>query len=153
MLRNFNDRDRCRILHLDRTVTKQIFNFQSRIGQNSGSPEYHFGTQIYQLSDGPSNSSKGLAICELWQSETRPVAESAFLADHTFLYKIGFWQNFAGTSPETSYTKNVTNELIFLLVTNTTHLDIRFGCYGILNSCFSFGQVMDRLDCMCLVRF
>jgi hypothetical protein len=53
--------------------------------------QIHFGQQLSQLSDGPSNSSKRLAICELQQSETRPVAESAFLADHTFLYKIGFW--------------------------------------------------------------
>jgi hypothetical protein len=58
---------------------------------NSGCPEYHFGRQHSQISDGPSNGSKRLAICELRQSETRPVTESAFLADHTFLYKIGFW--------------------------------------------------------------
>jgi hypothetical protein len=30
-------------------------------------------------------------ICELWQSQNRPVAETIFLADHTFLYKIGSW--------------------------------------------------------------
>jgi hypothetical protein len=36
------------------------------------------------------NGSKRLAIFELRQSETRPVAESAFLADHTFLYKTSF---------------------------------------------------------------
>jgi hypothetical protein len=57
------------------------------------------------------------------------------------------------TSPETSFTKNVSNELIFLLVTHTTRFDIRFGCYGMLKSCFSSGQVMDRLDGGCLVRF
>jgi hypothetical protein len=56
------------------------------------------------------------------------------------------------TSPETSYTKNIINELSFLLVTHTTHFDMRFGRYGALKICFSFGQVMDILDCMCLVR-
>jgi hypothetical protein len=47
------------------------------------------------------------------------------------------------TSPETSHTKNVANELSFQLVTHTTHFDIRFGCYGLLKSCFSFGHVID----------
>jgi hypothetical protein len=37
------------------------------------------------------------------------------------------------TSLETLYTKNVTSELSFLLVTHTTYFDIRFGRYGILN--------------------
>jgi hypothetical protein len=69
---------------------EQIFNFQPQIGQNSGSPKYRFGIQLSQLSDGPLNRSNRLAICELRQLETRPVAETAFLADHTFLYKIGF---------------------------------------------------------------
>jgi hypothetical protein len=57
------------------------------------------------------------------------------------------------TSLETLHTKNVTNELSFLLVTHTTHLDIRFGCYGNLKSYFSSGHVMDRLNCSCSVRF
>jgi hypothetical protein len=56
-------------------------------------------------------------------------------------------------SPETSYTKNVANELSFQLVIYMTHFDIRFGRYDILNSCFSSGQVMDRSDCRCSVRF
>jgi hypothetical protein len=73
--------------------------------------------------------------------ETRSVAETAFLADHTFLYKTSFWQNIAMTSPETSYMKNVTNKLSFLLITHMTHFNIRFGRYGILNSYFSSGQV------------
>jgi hypothetical protein len=89
------------------------------------------------------NGSKWLAICELRQSETRSVAESAFLADHTFLYKTGFWRNFTMTSSETSYMKNVANELRFLLVTHTTCFDIRFGRYGALKFCFSSGQAMD----------
>jgi hypothetical protein len=42
--------------------------------------------------------------------------------------------------------RNVANEISFLLVTHMTHFDIRFGCYGILKSCFSSGRVMDRLD-------
>jgi hypothetical protein len=48
------------------------------------------------------------------------------------------------TSPETLYTKNVTNKLRFLLVTHTTCFDIRFGRYGILKSGFSSGQILDR---------
>jgi hypothetical protein len=50
------------------------------------------------------------------------------------LYRSGFWRNFAMISPETSYTKNVANELSFLLVTHVTWFDIRFGLYGILMS-------------------
>jgi hypothetical protein len=57
------------------------------------------------------------------------------------------------TSPETSYMKNVANKLRFLVVTQTICFDIRFGRYGMLKSCFSSGQAMDRLDCRCLVRF
>jgi hypothetical protein len=34
------------------------------------------------------------------------------------------------TSPETSYTKDVANELRFLLVTHMTCFDIWFGSYG-----------------------
>jgi hypothetical protein len=49
------------------------------------------------------------------------------------------------TSPETSYTKNVTNELIFLLVTHMTCFDIRFGRYGYLKSGFSARQILDSL--------
>jgi hypothetical protein len=89
----------------------------------------------------------------LRQLETRLVAETTFLADHTFLYKTYFWQNFAKTSLETLHTKNVANELSFLLVTHVTHFDIRFGHYSILESFFSYEQVMDRLDCRCSVRF
>jgi hypothetical protein len=44
------------------------------------------------------------------------------------------------TSSETSDMKYVVNELNFLLVTHMTHFDIRFGRYGILNSCFSYGK-------------
>jgi hypothetical protein len=33
------------------------------------------------------------------------------------------------TSPETSYTKDVANELSFLLVTHMTCFDLRFGRY------------------------
>jgi hypothetical protein len=84
-------------------------------------------------------------VCELRQSETRPIAESLFLADHIFLYKTGFWRNFAMTSPDTSYTKDVTIELIFLLVTHMTCFDIRFGRYGFLKSGFSARQILDSL--------
>jgi hypothetical protein len=130
-----------------------MFNFQTRIGRNSRSPEYHFGRQLSQLSDGPINGSNQLAICELRQSETRPDAEITFLADHMFLYKIGSWQNFTMTSLETSHTKNVANELSFPLVTHMTHFDIRFGCCGILKSYFSSERVMDILYCSCSARF
>jgi hypothetical protein len=92
-------------------------------------------------------------ICELRQSETQPVAETTFLADHTYLYETGFWQNFAMTSPETLHTKNVANEHSFPLVTHTTHFGIRFGRYGIWKYCSSSGQAKDRLDCICSVRF
>jgi hypothetical protein len=57
------------------------------------------------------------------------------------------------TSPETSHTKNVANELSFPLVTHMTHFGIRFGRYGILNYCSSSGQAKDRLDCIRSVRF
>jgi hypothetical protein len=69
------------------------------------------------------------------------------------LYKRGSWWNFAMTSPETSHMKKVTNKLSFPLVTHTTYFDIRLGCYGIWNSCFSFGHIMDRLDCSWSIRF
>jgi hypothetical protein len=59
----------------------------------------------------------------------------------------------SSSSQETSHLKNVANELSFPLVIDTTHFDIWFGRYGILNSCFSSGDVMDRLDCSCSVRF
>jgi hypothetical protein len=39
------------------------------------------------------------------------------------------------TSPETLHMKNVANELRFPLVTHMARFDIRFGRYGILNSC------------------
>jgi hypothetical protein len=70
---------------------KWIFNIRCRIGRNSKSPEYHFERQLSQLSNGLTNSSNRLAICELRQSETQPVAKIIFLADHTYLYKTGFW--------------------------------------------------------------
>jgi sorbitol-specific phosphotransferase system component IIA len=57
------------------------------------------------------------------------------------------------TSPETSYTKNVTNELSFLLVAHTTCFDIRFHCYVILKSGSISGQILDRLGHKCLIRF
>jgi hypothetical protein len=57
------------------------------------------------------------------------------------------------TSPETSYMKNVTNELSFMLVTHTTYFDRRFSHYSILNSGSSSGQISDRLGHKCLIRF
>jgi hypothetical protein len=77
-------------------------------------------------------NSTGLLNQEIW-------------ADCPFLYKSGFWQNFAITSPETLYTKNVVNKLSFLVVTHMTCLNIRFGRYGFLKSGFSARQIRDRL--------
>jgi hypothetical protein len=39
---NFDDRHHCCILFLDRTMVERIFNFQTRIGPNSGSPKYRY---------------------------------------------------------------------------------------------------------------
>jgi hypothetical protein len=140
-------------MFLDRIAMEPIFNFQTWIGRNSRSPEYHFGRHLSQLFDGPIHGSKWLVINELRQSETRPVAKTIFLADHNYMYNTGCWQNFAMTSPETLHTEKFTNELSLPLVTHTTHLDIRFGRYGILKSCFSSGHDLDRLDCWWSVRF
>jgi hypothetical protein len=57
------------------------------------------------------------------------------------------------TSTEISYTKNVTNELGFLLVNYTTCFNIGFGLYGILKSSSISGQILDRLGHKCLIRF
>jgi hypothetical protein len=57
------------------------------------------------------------------------------------------------TSPEILYTKNVVNELNFLLVTHTTCFDIRFDRDEFLKLGFSVGQILNRLVYRCLVRF
>jgi hypothetical protein len=49
------------------------------------------------------------------------------------------------TSPETSYMKNITNELSFLLVTYTTCFDIRLARYGFLKSGYGADLILDRL--------
>jgi hypothetical protein len=56
-------------------------------------------------------------------------------------------------SRETLYTKNVVNELRFLMVTPTTCFNIRFDRCEFLNSGFSVGQILERLVYRCLVRF
>jgi hypothetical protein len=56
-------------------------------------------------------------------------------------------------SLETSYTKNVTNELRFLLVTHTTRFDIWFGWYGFLNSCYGAELILHRLHRNGILRF
>jgi hypothetical protein len=48
-------------------------------------------------------------------------------------------------SPKTFYTKDVVNELSFLLVTHTTYFDIRFGRYKFWKSGFNTDLVLDRL--------
>jgi hypothetical protein len=49
------------------------------------------------------------------------------------------------TFSETSYTKNVVNELSLLSVTHMTRFDIWFGHYGLLNSGYSAELILDRL--------
>jgi hypothetical protein len=49
------------------------------------------------------------------------------------------------TSPETLYTKNVANELSFLLVTHTTRFNIRFGRYRFWKSGYGAELILDRL--------
>jgi hypothetical protein len=51
---------------------------------------------------------------------------------------------------ETLDTKNVDNELIFLLVTHTTGFDIGFGHYGFLKLGFISGQILDRFGILLL---
>jgi hypothetical protein len=50
------------------------------------------------------------------------------------------------TLPETLYMKNVSNELIFPLVTHTTCFDTQFGRYVFFKSGYSADQIPDRLD-------
>jgi hypothetical protein len=68
--------------------------------------EYHSIRKLSQLSDGPLNDSKQLAIYELRLWENGRVTEfGRNWADLTFQHKSGFWWNFAMTAPETSYKK------------------------------------------------
>jgi hypothetical protein len=53
-------------------LRSRAFN-SSWIGENSMSPEYHYGSQRSQLFDGPYYGSKRLVIYELRLSETRPI--------------------------------------------------------------------------------
>jgi hypothetical protein len=62
-----------------------------------------------------------------------------------FQHESGFWWNFALTSPEALYIKNVANELSFPLVTHTTCFNTRFGHYGFLKSGYGARQILDRL--------
>jgi hypothetical protein len=50
------------------------------------------------------------------------------------------------TTPETSYTKDLTNELRFLLVTHAIYSNARFDSYGILKSGPGAEDFLDRLD-------
>jgi hypothetical protein len=59
----------------DRTAVGRYKIPETKLIRNSRSPEYYFGRQLSQLYDCPINNSKDLSR----QSETRPVAESAFL--------------------------------------------------------------------------
>jgi hypothetical protein len=80
------------ILTIDATAE---FCFWTEQQQNGSScPEYRFGIQLSRLSDGLLDSSKWLAICKLWQSKSRPVAESAFLGRLHHPLKIRFFATF-----------------------------------------------------------
>jgi hypothetical protein len=77
-----------RILTIDVAAELCFWAEQRQIGpsisspgltKNSRSPEYLFSRKLSQLSDDLLNCSKRLVVRELWQSETRLVAESAFL--------------------------------------------------------------------------
>jgi hypothetical protein len=48
-------------------------------------------------------------------------------------------------STETSYKKDVANELSFLVVTHMTRFDIWFGRYGFLKSGYGAELILDRL--------
>jgi hypothetical protein len=131
------------------TWTEQRHNGSSisslGLAETSEVPNTILKKKLSQLSDGPLDVSKRLAVCELRQSETQPVTEPIILTDHTFLYKIGFWRNFSMITLETSYMKDVSNELSFLLVAHMTCFDIWFDRYGFLKSGFSTRQILDRL--------
>jgi hypothetical protein len=67
---------------------------------------------------------------ELRLSENGRVTEFRKIwTDLTFRHKLGFWQNFDMTSPETLYTKNAVNEHRFLMVTHMAYFNTRFGRY------------------------
>jgi hypothetical protein len=57
------------------------------------------------------------------------------------------------TSLETLYTKNVANELSFLLVTHMTYFDTRFGRYGFLSQVTVLIRFWTDWAYRCLVRF
>jgi hypothetical protein len=87
-----------RIMTIDVTVVFCFWTEQRRNGSSISRLELLETPEVLntvlegnsQLSDGLINGSKQLVICELRQSETRLVAKIIFLADHTYLYKIGF---------------------------------------------------------------
>jgi hypothetical protein len=68
-----------------------------------------------------------------------------FWAELTFLYKSGFLAKFCHDPPRNLYTKDVTNEPSFLLVTHTTCFDIRINRYEFLKSDFAAEQILGRL--------
>jgi hypothetical protein len=50
-------------------------------------------------------------------------------ADLTFRHKLGFWQNFAMTFPESLHMKNAVDEHNFMSVTHMAYYDTRFRRY------------------------
>jgi hypothetical protein len=90
-------------------VAERNLTSGSQIGQNSTSPEYHYGRKLSQLSDGLQYSSKQSAIYDLRLLELNRSVESEIWTDYTFQHKSGVWQNFSMTSPETLNTKFAIN--------------------------------------------
>jgi hypothetical protein len=75
-----------------------------------------------------------------------------FWSDCTFWHKLGFWQNFAMTSPETLNKKFASNKLSFPLVTHTAYSDTQFDSFGLLKSGYGVDQILDKLDIQVIDR-
>jgi hypothetical protein len=110
-------------------------------GSSLSRPEYHFVRQLSHLSDGPLNDSKRLEICELRQSESRPVAETTFLGDHTFLYKTGFFTKFCHDLPRNFAYEKCRQRTQLSAGYSYDSFQHTVGHYGALKFCFSSGQL------------
>jgi hypothetical protein len=93
MLWNFDDRHRCWILFWPKQWRNRSSIFCLGIAE---AQEIFWRTTLSAFWW----SIERLAICELQQSKTRPVTESAFLADYTFLYKTGFFGEISSWHPQ-----------------------------------------------------
>jgi hypothetical protein len=106
-------------------VVELNLSFASRLSRNSGSPEYHFGRKLSQLSDVPLSGSKQLAIYVLRLSELDRVAESGILDRPCLSAYVGISTKFSPDLPEILNTEVVSNE-VFPLVMHTVSSDERF---------------------------